>query len=54
MFDRFRCHLPFTNLGEFEIEKNSMAHGDAGWWMEQFKNADVDSSGNLDFNECKE
>ncbi|PPR80506.1 hypothetical protein GOBAR_AA40208 [Gossypium barbadense] len=37
-----------------DIEKNSMAHGDAGWWMEQFKNADVDSSGNLDFNECKE
>ncbi|GMI76456.1 hypothetical protein like AT4G27790 [Hibiscus trionum] len=37
-----------------DIERNSMAHGDAGWWMEQFKNADVDSSRDLDFNECKD
>ncbi|KAK8511888.1 hypothetical protein V6N13_073720 [Hibiscus sabdariffa] len=36
-----------------DIERNSMGHGEAGWWMEQFKNADLDSSGDLDFNECK-
>ncbi|GMI95285.1 hypothetical protein like AT4G27790 [Hibiscus trionum] len=37
-----------------DIEKNSTGHGDAGWWMEQFKNADVDSSGSLDYNECRD
>ncbi|MBA0610719.1 hypothetical protein Godav_011526 [Gossypium davidsonii] len=48
----FSEYLPQFSTKDIEI--NSMAHGDAGWWMEQFKNADVDSSGNLDFNECKD
>ncbi|KAK8496343.1 hypothetical protein V6N12_009511 [Hibiscus sabdariffa] len=48
----FHEYLPhFTSK---DIEQNSMGHGDAGWWMEQFKNADVDSSGSLDFNECND
>ena len=33
------------------IEKNEMGHGEAGWWMLQFRNADVDRNGTLDFDE---
>lgn len=38
----------------FETDENEKGYGEAGWWMEQFKNADVDSNGLLDFNEFKE
>lgn len=33
------------------MEKNGMVHGQAGWWKEQFDNADVDSNGALNFDE---
>lgn len=32
-------------------EKNEKGHGDAGWWMDQFKNADFDHNGSLDIEE---
>ncbi|KAL7003637.1 hypothetical protein U1Q18_004787 [Sarracenia purpurea var. burkii] len=35
-------------------ERNGMGHGEAGWWKEQFKNADVDQDGNLSFHEFRE
>ncbi|XWS48594.1 hypothetical protein CRYUN_Cryun13aG0089900 [Craigia yunnanensis] len=48
----FREYLPqFT---EDDIDENKKRHGEAGWWMEQFNNADVDMSGNLDFIEFKD
>lgn len=31
-----------------------MDHGEAGWWKEQFRNADVDQNGLLNFTEFKE
>lgn len=31
-----------------------MGHGGAGWWKEQFRNADVDQNGLLNFTEFKE
>ncbi|PIA48899.1 hypothetical protein AQUCO_01300057v1 [Aquilegia coerulea] len=34
-----------------DIEKNDMTHGQAGWWMEKFKSADVDGNEILDFKE---
>ena len=39
---------------ECETEKNGMGHGEAGWWKEQFDNADIDQSGSLSFDEFKE
>ncbi|XVE58339.1 hypothetical protein DITRI_Ditri04bG0162200 [Diplodiscus trichospermus] len=48
----FHEYLPqFT---EDDIDKNREGHGQAGWWMEQFNNADVDTSGKLEFNEFKD
>ncbi|XVF53364.1 hypothetical protein PTKIN_Ptkin05aG0093400 [Pterospermum kingtungense] len=48
----FNEYLPqFTDA---DIDENEKGYGEAGWWMEQFKNADVDNNGNLDFNEFKE
>lgn len=38
----------------FLIERNEMGYGEAGWWMQQFKNADVDRNGTLDFDEFNE
>lgn len=35
-------------------ERNGMGHGGAGWWKEQFRNADVDQNGLLNFTEFKE
>lgn len=35
-------------------ERNGMDHGEAGWWKEQFRNADVDQNGLLNFTEFKE
>lgn len=37
-----------------ETEKNGMEHGEAGWWKQQFDNADADKNGTLTFNEFKE
>lgn len=34
--------------------KNVMGHGEAGWWKQQFDNADVDRNGTLSFDEFKE
>jgi hypothetical protein len=31
-----------------------MGHGEAGWWKEQFENADIDQNGSLNFDEFKE
>ncbi|KAG6746601.1 hypothetical protein POTOM_048961 [Populus tomentosa] len=45
----FKEYLPqFSNE---DIERNEMGHGEAGWWMQQFRNADVDRNGTLDFDE---
>ncbi|GLU21282.1 hypothetical protein SLE2022_374280 [Rubroshorea leprosula] len=45
----FSEYLPqFT---EEDIDKREMGHGEAGWWMKQFNNADVDWDGSLNFNE---
>ncbi|CAK7324207.1 unnamed protein product [Dovyalis caffra] len=41
----------FPQFSNDDIEKNEMEHGEAGWWMEQFRNADVDRNGTLDFDE---
>ena len=38
----------------FSTARNGMGHGEAGWWKEQFKNADIDHNGILNFNEFKE
>ncbi|PON81240.1 Parvalbumin [Trema orientale] len=34
-------------------EKNGMKHGEAGWWKQQFVNADVDNNGTLSFDELR-
>ncbi|XP_021909330.1 calumenin-A [Carica papaya] len=34
-----------------DIEKNETGHGEAGWWNQQFINADADKNGLLDFDE---
>ncbi|KAJ6340678.1 hypothetical protein OIU77_008438 [Salix suchowensis] len=45
----FKEYLP--QFSDEDIEKNEMGHGEAGWWMLQFRNADVDRNGTLDFDE---
>ncbi|OIT02024.1 PREDICTED: calumenin-A [Nicotiana attenuata] len=48
----FSEYLPhFTNQ---DIEKNETGHGEAGWWMEQFRNADVDRNGTLNLYEFRD
>ncbi|XWS38004.1 hypothetical protein CRYUN_Cryun19dG0093300 [Craigia yunnanensis] len=47
----FNEYLP--QFIEADIDENEKGYREAGWWMEQFNNADVDTSGNLDFNEFK-
>ncbi|GFY84054.1 calcium-binding EF hand family protein [Actinidia rufa] len=37
-----------------DLARNGMGHGEAGWWKEQFKNADIDHNGILNFYEFKE
>lgn len=34
-----------------KAEKNETGHGEAGWWNQQFINADADKNGLLDFDE---
>ncbi|XP_059669392.1 uncharacterized protein LOC132314562 [Cornus florida] len=48
----FTEYLP--QFSKEDIERNGMEHGEAGWWMEQFRNADVDRNGNLSFNEFQD
>uniref|UniRef100_A0A7N2MH93 EF-hand domain-containing protein n=1 Tax=Quercus lobata TaxID=97700 RepID=A0A7N2MH93_QUELO len=52
----FNEYLPqfFKEDIECETEKNGMGHGEAGWWKEQFDNADIDRSGSLSFDEFKD
>ncbi|CAN7072023.1 unnamed protein product [Brassica oleracea var. botrytis] len=45
----FEEYLP--QFSREDIEKNEKSHGGAGWWMEQFKNADFDHNGYLDIEE---
>ena len=37
-----------------KTEKNDTRHGEAGWWKQQFVNADVDRNGVLSFDELRE
>ncbi|XP_057485547.1 uncharacterized protein LOC130771871 [Actinidia eriantha] len=37
-----------------DLARNGMGHGEAGWWKEQFKNADIDHNGILNFYEFKD
>ncbi|KDP37385.1 hypothetical protein JCGZ_08570 [Jatropha curcas] len=41
----------FPQFSREEIERKDMGHGEAGWWMEQFRNADVDGDGTLNLDE---
>lgn len=45
----FSEYLP--QFSEEDIVKKEMGHGEAGWWKEQFVNADVDQNGSLNLNE---
>ncbi|ANM67726.1 Calcium-binding EF hand family protein [Arabidopsis thaliana] len=45
----FEEYLP--QFSKQDIEKNEKGHGEAGWWMEQFKNSDFDHNGSLDIEE---
>ncbi|XP_060177949.1 uncharacterized protein LOC132607869 [Lycium barbarum] len=48
----FSEYLPqFTNE---DIERNETSHGEAGWWMAQFRNADADRSGTLNLYEFRD
>lgn len=45
--------ITVTNTHEIP-EGEDKRHGPAGWWYEQFKIADADYNGLLDFDELKE
>ncbi|XP_031115123.1 reticulocalbin-2 [Ipomoea triloba] len=48
----FSEYLPqFTDE---DMERNETGHGGAGWWMIQFKNADVDRNGTLNLYEFRD
>ncbi|KAF8412098.1 hypothetical protein HHK36_000053 [Tetracentron sinense] len=47
-------YLNWILMNKCETERNSMVHGQAGWWKEQFTNADADSDGILNFQEFNE
>lgn len=44
----------FPQITEADLEKNKTGHGEAGWWMEQFKNADFDRNGYLNLYEFRD
>ncbi|XP_074284543.1 uncharacterized protein LOC141609368 [Silene latifolia] len=48
-FNEYFPHFTINDLNE-----NSMEYGKAGWWMEQFKNADADQDNVLSFKEFKD
>ncbi|XP_010520959.1 PREDICTED: calumenin-A [Tarenaya hassleriana] len=45
----FEEYLP--QFSKEDIERNEKGHGEAGWWKDQFKNADFDHNGSLDIEE---
>ncbi|XP_010433306.1 PREDICTED: calumenin-B-like [Camelina sativa] len=45
----FEEYLP--QFSKQDIERNEKGHGEAGWWMEKFKNSDFDHNGSLDIEE---
>ncbi|KAM7504890.1 hypothetical protein LguiB_003794 [Lonicera macranthoides] len=51
-FISFSEYLP--QFSQEDIERNDMRHGNAGWWMEQFINADADQDGKLSFYEYRD
>ncbi|GAB2221889.1 hypothetical protein Droror1_Dr00013082 [Drosera rotundifolia] len=48
----FKEYLPC--FSDSDIEKNNLEHGEAGWWKEQFRNADVDRDEVLNFQEFRD
>ncbi|XP_050386929.1 uncharacterized protein LOC126803210 [Argentina anserina] len=48
----FREYLP--QFSTEDIDRNEMGHEEAGWWKQQFDNADADRNGLLTFNELKD
>ncbi|KAL9240552.1 hypothetical protein vseg_014756 [Gypsophila vaccaria] len=44
----------FPNFSIDDLNENSMEYGKAGWWMEQFTNADADQDSLLNFHEFKD
>ncbi|KAK9724836.1 hypothetical protein RND81_05G101900 [Saponaria officinalis] len=44
----------FPNFSLDDLHENSMEYGKAGWWMEQFTNADADQDSFLSFQEFKD
>ncbi|CAL5364583.1 unnamed protein product [Camellia sinensis] len=46
--------LLVMTIGVSSTARNEMGHGEAGWWKEQFKNADIDLNGILNFYEFRD
>ncbi|XP_021843055.1 uncharacterized protein [Spinacia oleracea] len=44
----------FPQFSEEEIRINKTGHGETGWWMEQFRNADANQDGKLSLEELKD
>ncbi|GMP24920.1 hypothetical protein CsSME_00002018 [Camellia sinensis var. sinensis] len=48
----FQEYIPQFSIQD--LARNEMGHGEAGWWKEQFKNADIDLNGILNFYEFRD